>query len=323
MSSLFPFEINFTLFLQALGDWLSLPFKLITSLGNEEFYILIMPLLFWCVNSLMGIRAGIMLILSGGIKDFLKVIFHTPRPYWVDPRVKAITTESSFGMPSGHSMDAASIWGSIAASIKRRWGTWLAILLIFLIGLSRLYLGVHFLHDVLSGWLIGGLLLWGYLAIEKKFAGWVNQRSLTVQILLALLVSMMLILLALLARALVGSWQLPAQWIANATAAGGEAPAPFDLSGSITLAGVAFGFLAGLAFWVKRYGLPEVGKKSFKLIIRYLVGMTGLAVLYVGLKLVLPEEPQMLGEILRFLRYALIGVWVTAIAPLIFKKLKI
>jgi len=209
MTSLFPFEINFTLFLQALGEWLSLPFKLITSLGNEEFYILIMPLLFWCVNSLMGIRAGIMLILSGGIKDFLKIIIHTPRPYWIDTRVKAFTLESSFGMPSGHSMDAASIWGSIAASIKRRWATWLAVLLIFLIGLSRIYLGVHFLHDVLSGWLVGGLLLWGYLSIEKKLAGWVNRRSLTVQVLLAFLVSVALILLALFARLLVRGWQLP------------------------------------------------------------------------------------------------------------------
>ena len=323
MTSLFPFEINFTLFLQALGEWLSLPFKLITSLGNEEFYILIMPLLFWCVNSLMGIRAGIMLILSGGIKDFLKIIIHTPRPYWIDTRVKAFTLESSFGMPSGHSMDAASIWGSIAASIKRRWATWLAVLLIFLIGLSRIYLGVHFLHDVLSGWLVGGLLLWGYLSIEKELAGWVNRRSLTVQVLLAFLVSVALILLALFARLLVRGWQLPPEWIANAAYAGSESLDPFELSGSVTLAGVAFGFLAGLAFWVKRYGIPQVGKKSFKLILRYLVGMVGLVAIYLGLKMVLPEEPQLLGQILRYLRYALIGVWVTAIAPLIFKKLRI
>lgn len=323
MTSLFPFEINFTLFFQSLGDWLSLPFKLITSLGIEEFYILIMPLLFWCVNSLMGIRAGIMLILSGGFKDFLKIIFHSPRPYWVDTRVKAISLESSFGIPSGHAMDAASIWGSIAASIKRRWATWLALILIFLIGLSRIYLGVHFIHDVIGGWLVGGLLLWGYLSVEKKIAGWANRQSLSMQILLSFLVSVALILLALLARWLVKGWQLPAEWITNATSAGTQPFDPFDLSGSVTLAGVAFGFLAGLAIWVKKYGMPVAGKKSLKLIFRYLVGMVGLAALYIGLKMVLPEEPELLGQILRFLRYALIGIWVTAIAPLIFKKLKI
>ncbi len=75
MQILFPIEINFTLFFQALGDWLLLPFSLITSLGNENFYILIMPLLFWCVNSTMGIRAGVMLILSGGLK-YLSQNYH-------------------------------------------------------------------------------------------------------------------------------------------------------------------------------------------------------------------------------------------------------
>lgn len=323
MSSLFPIEINFTLFLQALGNWLSGPFKLITSLGNEEFYILILPFLFWCVNSVMGIRAGVMLLVSGGIKDFLKVVIHTPRPYWVDARVKAITSETSFGMPSGHSMDAASIWGVIAVSIKRRWATWLAILLIFLIGLSRIYLGVHFIHDVVSGWLVGGLILWGYLALEKRIARWINQKSLLIQVLLAFLLSMTLILLALLARLLVGGWQMPVEWTHNAFIASETTLDPFDMSGSVTLAGVAFGFLGGLAYWVKRYGLPEIGKKTYKLIFRYLLGMAGLAVIYVGLKMALPEEPVLLGQVMRYIRYALIGVWVTAFAPLIFKKLKI
>ena len=323
MESLFPIEINFTLFLQALGDWLVTPFKLITSLGNEEFYILIMPLLYWCINSLMGIRAGVMLLISGGIKDFLKVIIHTPRPYWIDTRVKAFSSESSFGMPSGHSMDAASIWGVIAASQKRRWVTWLAILLIFLIGLSRIFLGVHFLHDVLSGWLLGGLILWGYLAVEKPVARWLDQKNLSTQIIFAFLFSLALIGLALLARLLVGGWQMPAVWSQNAFASSEVTPDPFNISGSVTLAGVAFGFLGGLAWWIKKYGMPEVGKKTYRLILRYLLGMAGLAVLYVGLKLVLPEEPELLGNILRFIRYALVGIWVTAGAPLLFRKLKV
>jgi hypothetical protein len=134
---------------------------------------------------------------------------------------------------------------------------------------------------------------------------------------------MSLILLALLARLLVGGWQMPVEWTQNSLLASEIVPAPFDLSGSITLAGVAFGFLGGLAFWVKRYGMPEIGKKTYKLIFRYLIGMAGLAVIYVGLKMILPEEPELLSQVFRYIRYALIGVWVTAVAPLIFKKLKI
>ncbi len=226
-------------------------------------------------------------------------------------------------MPSGHSMNAASIWGSFAASLKKRWMTWLAILMILLIGLSRIYLGVHFLHDVLSGWLVGGLLLWGYLKVEKRIAGWVNQKSLATQFFFSFLVSMALIGLSVAAKAIASSWSMPADWTNNALAVSPDAPDPFNIEGVITMAGVAFGFLAGLAFWVKKYGAPQVGKKSFRLILRYLLGMAGLAVLYLGLKMVFPEDPELLGQILRFVRYALVGVWVTAGAPLIFRKLKI
>lgn len=323
MQPLFPIEINFTLFLQALGQWLTGPFKLITSLGNEQFYILAMPLLYWCFDATMGIRIGIMLLVTGGFKDFLKVIFHTPRPYWVDTRVQAITSETSFGMPSGHSMDAASIWGAVASSQKRRWITWLAIALIFLIGLSRIYLGVHFLHDVLTGWLFGALLLWAYLKLEKRLINWIKPKSLAFQVSAAFILSIVLIALAVFARLLVSGWQMPATWTDNALAAGAAAPDPLNIHGVITLAGVAFGMLGGLAVWVKKYGTPKVGKKTYKLILRYLVGMAGVAVLYLGLKLVFPEEPEILGLVLRYVRYALLGAWVTLAGPLLFKKLKI
>ena len=273
MESLFPIEINFTLFFQALGDWLRTPFLMITSLGNEEFYILFMPLFYWCLSPIMGIRAGVMLIISGGIKDFLKVIIHTPRPYWVDTRVKAFSAESSFGMPSGHSQDAASIWGAIAVSQKRRWVSWIALLLIFLIGASRIYLGVHFLHDVLAGWLVGGLILWGYLSVEKKLAAWISAKGLSTQMILAFTLSLVLIGLGLLARVLVGDWQIPQEWITNALSASDAAPAPFNFEGVITLAAVAFGFLAGLAWWVKKYGFPIIETKGALLIVRYLLGM--------------------------------------------------
>ncbi len=323
MESLFPIEINFTLFLQSLGNWLTTPFTLITSLGSEDFYILIMPLLFWCINSVMGIRAGLMLLISGWFKDFLKIVIHTPRPYWVDTRVKAFSSETSFGMPSGHSMDAASIWGVLVASQKRRWVTWLGILLIFLIGLSRIYLGVHFLHDVLSGWLVGALLLWAYLKVEKPIAVWINKKALSFQICAAFLFALLLIGMALFARLLISNWQMPAAWSQNAIAVSQVAPDPLNLEGVVTLAGVAFGFLGGLAWWVKKFGMPQVGKKTAKLILRYLVGMVGVAILYLGLKLVFPEDPILLGMVLRFVRYTLVGVWVTAGAPLVFKKLNL
>jgi hypothetical protein len=116
---------------------------------------------------------------------------------------------------------------------------------------------------------------------------------------------------------------MPAIWTENALKAGADAPAPLSLEGIVTLAGVAFGFLSGLAWWVKKYGFPNVESKWFFLILRYVVGMIGVAVFYLGLKLVFPAEPLLLGLTLRFVRYGLIGLWVTVGAPLVFKKLNI
>jgi hypothetical protein len=54
------------------------------------------------INSRLGFRIAVMLLLSNGISTFFKLIFLAPRPYWFDARIHAYSTESSFGIPSGH-----------------------------------------------------------------------------------------------------------------------------------------------------------------------------------------------------------------------------
>jgi membrane-associated phospholipid phosphatase len=70
----------------------------------------------------------------------------------------------------------------------------IAILIILLISLSRLYLGVHFLHDVIIGWLIGALLLWLILRFWGPVTIWLKKMSLGQQILAAFLCSPVLVL---------------------------------------------------------------------------------------------------------------------------------
>jgi hypothetical protein len=61
----------------------------------------------------------------------------------------------------------------------------------------------------------------------------------------------------------------------------------------------------------------SVGKR----IGRYLIGLVGVFVLYLGLKLIFPVSPDWLGFGLRYVRYMFIGLWVSALAPLLFEKL--
>ena len=62
MDALMQFEILITLFFQHLGTWLALPFKAVTFLGTEEFYLLVLPALYWCVDATVGFR------MSGGVR---------------------------------------------------------------------------------------------------------------------------------------------------------------------------------------------------------------------------------------------------------------
>ncbi len=323
MESLFNFEIGITLFLQNLGAWLAGPFQAISLLATEEFFILILPLVFWSIDSLIGLRMAFMLVISGSINYYLKMIFHSPRPFWYDASVKSYSHETSFGLPSGHSQSAASQFGIMAATVQKKGFTIAMLVVIFLVGLSRLFLGMHFLRDVLTGWLLGGILVWLYMRFEKNVAQWLTSKSLTIQILLSFVLGVVIILLGFGFQTISASWQMPAEWINNAALTGGAVPDPFNIEGIITLGGVAFGFMSGYAIWVKKFGQPKALGSVVKRFARYLVGIVGVIALYLGLKMIFPEEPLVLGYILRFVRYTLIGLWVTYFAPLIFKKLKL
>ncbi len=140
-----------SIWFQQAADWLIPIMQGITFLGNLEFYLLFMPLLYWCLDITLGIRIGFILLISGGINAILKQGFHTPRPFWVSSQVQGLSEDTSFGFPSGHAQNAASIWGLLAYSLNKRWVKIIALVGILLIGLSRVILGVHFLHDVLAG----------------------------------------------------------------------------------------------------------------------------------------------------------------------------
>jgi len=100
---------------------------------------------------------ALMLTIPGGmlLNWMLKYAFHRSRPAWDDP----ILVIGSFGFPSGHAMTATLLYGFLAAFGVRKVQAWrwrvLAVLaaglLVVLIGFSRLYLGVHYLSDVLAG----------------------------------------------------------------------------------------------------------------------------------------------------------------------------
>jgi membrane-associated phospholipid phosphatase len=321
METIWNIGITWNIFFQNLGSCLKTPMEVFSFFGTENFFLLLLPALYWCMEGGIGLRVGIILLLSASVNDAVKMVFHGPRPYWYSTDVIRYASETSFGVPSGHAQIAFGVWGMLAASIRKWWGWPIAILIIVMIGISRLYLGVHFPHDVILGWLIGALLLWLVLRFWKPVTAWLKKMSLGQQILASFLSSLLLITFSLIPFLWlkITNWQLPQAWAEYAKDA-------LSLSGTFTTAGTLFGLLAGLA-WFNHQGGFDASGPLWKRILRYILGMVGVLVFYLGLKvlfgLIVPDSEAVLPYILRYIRYVLVGAWISAGAPWIFVKLKL
>ena len=191
-------------------------------------------------------------------------------------------------------------------------------LLIFLISLSRLQLGVHFPWDLLGGWLIGSILLWATLRFEEPIRqrlASLNPITLTA---LSFLATLVLILVGWILARSVGS--VPPEWVHTAAEAspGSEPIDPLNIKGLVSSAGAMFGLTAGGIFLFTWGGFDAGGVVS-KRILRYLVGVIGVAAIFFGLRIIIPPE----NLPLRYLRYAAVGFWMSYLAPKIFVALKL
>jgi membrane-associated phospholipid phosphatase len=313
--------IQWILALQSLGDWLAAPMRAITFLGNEEFYLLVAPVIYWCISATLGLRMGLYLMVSAGLNSAFKLLLHGPRPFWVSSEVKALVIETSFGVPSGHSQNAVVVWSVLAQGVKRSWAWVAAALIILLLGVSRMYLAVHYPADVITGWSVGLLLLLLLLRLEAPLARWLAVRTPGDRALAALVASMVMIILGSLARLSLAGWEMPLQWLKNASLASpGEAINPYALDGLIANAGAFFGLAAG-AIWIQsRRGFSTSGP-LLQRALRYLVGVIGVFALWYGLGKIFPRQDDLLSYGLRYIRYALVGLWVTGLAPALFVRL--
>lgn len=96
-----------------------------------------------------------------GLNTVLKLSFERARP----TLIREIITLHSYSFPSGHAMAVVAIYGTVAFILARQWpraGRWIsciALALILLVGLSRVFLGAHWVTDVLAGYAAGAFIM--------------------------------------------------------------------------------------------------------------------------------------------------------------------
>ena len=313
------FEITILLSIQNFGTGWITPMKWITELGSEQFFILLMPIFLWCVDYYLGVRVGIMLLLSAQINSFFKLIFHSPRPFWVTDQIKAHTIETSFGVPSGHAMNTLSVFGMIAKGLRDRWITILCAVLILLVGVSRLFLGMHFISDVIIGWVIAGGLLILISQVEKPLWNWFKKFSTIHQVIMILISSLLWVAIALVLSEVMKDDPFPILWVQNSMKAIGVPPDPLNMEGAITNAGIWAGLGLGVLWMIKSHGYQTKGT-WIQYISRIVIGISGTLLLWRGLGMIFPDGTDLIAFGLRWFRYTLVGLWVSTVAPWIFIK---
>lgn len=163
-------EIEFIKTLQSFNSPFILYFnKVITSLGGAYFFLIILAIIWVVAPRRFSIHFTVLLLFAALVNTILKEIFMRPRPFVVHPELQLFAADG-YSFPSGHSQIAVVFWGYIAYHVRDKRFTILCVTLMFFIGTSRSYLGVHYPSDILCGWFIGFVCLAVYIALQN-FAG--------------------------------------------------------------------------------------------------------------------------------------------------------
>ena len=127
-------------------------FILITQLGSELFFIIVIPPIYWCIDKKFGYRLLLLSTFTAIISSTLKNLFRMPRP---PERLWKVKDDYSYAFPSGHAHGSSSFWLYIMYYKRYLPVIITGITIIILVAISRVYLFVHYPRDVLAGIALG------------------------------------------------------------------------------------------------------------------------------------------------------------------------
>jgi membrane-associated phospholipid phosphatase/uncharacterized membrane protein YuzA (DUF378 family) len=265
----------------------------ITDLHSETLYILILPLFFWLVDKKAARHLAAAFAVGLWANDLLKDLFHTERPFRshpeLDPPPHAVETAVGGAFPSGHAMNPLLFWGLVAWYMRRPWFSRLVGVAVFLIGISRLYLGVHWPLDVVGGWLFGALALWFFIRTASLWRA--DGQSLRTQLLIAVLLPLGALGLAF-----------------SVTSAE-------ELHTVVTLVGAYMGMAVGFALEEAYVQFDPRAGSVVSQVLKVVVGFALIMGLRVGVKAILGDS-----ELANAIRYFLIGLSATYLLPLLWRR---
>jgi len=138
------------LFFAPEHNWL---FISITFLGNDTLLAGLGAVVYWCLDKSRGRLVTYVLFFGAYLNFFLKVLVVWPRPP-VELRIVE-KNDTSYGFPSGHAQDSTTFWAWTSLTFRRRFLGVLGIAIVSGVGISRVYLGLHYPAQVIGGYAVG------------------------------------------------------------------------------------------------------------------------------------------------------------------------
>ncbi len=288
MQLLYFFETLRTPFLDTL-------FGTITRLGEETVAIALICTIFWCVSKEIAYGVGVSFFVSGMAVQTLKVSYRVPRPWVLDPGFNAvesaIPSASGYSFPSGHTQTAGSLYGTLGLYSKKTWIKLVCIALVLLVGLSRMYLGVHTPADVVAGLAVSIVISVFVWSLFNKVYG--NPKY-------DICVSGVIAVIAVAAIVYVFSISSLID--------------PGYIEDSCKTAGAALGFAVGYLIERRYINFDVKTEKAWQQAVKIVFGLAVAIGLKSGLKLILGGT-----ALAGALRYFILVMWVLVIYPIIFK----
>lgn len=176
----FGWEIALMEWLQAhLGEGAISALSALSMFGEEMMLIVVMGFFYWVWDKETGKFIGLNFLVAGVWNPMIKNIAMRLRPYFCSDNIdlkrlidasadKFDVAAQGYSFPSGHSSGAATIYGSTALRLRKKWMTVLAFVLPLLVGVSRVVVGAHFPTDVLAGWALGAAVIFFIPWLKKK-----------------------------------------------------------------------------------------------------------------------------------------------------------